>query len=61
MGKYSVPQEIRDLRPSGSMVKAQSQRYYVYEYSSTKVKVNLEDGTFKWKTVTKMGKCLRSL
>ena len=58
MGKYSVPQEIRDLRPSGSMVKAQSQRYYVYEYSSTKVKVNLEDGTFKWKTVTKMGKCI---
>ena len=58
MGKYSVPQEIRDMKPSGSMVKAQAQRYYVYEYSSTKVKVYLEDGSFKWKTVTKMGKCI---
>lgn len=58
MGKYSVPKEIRDMRPSGSMVKAQSQRYYVYEYSSTKVKVYNDDGSFEWKTSTKMGKCI---
>ena len=58
MGKYSVPQEIRDMKPSGSMVKVQAQRYYVYEYSSTKVKVYREDGSFSWKTSTKMGKCI---
>lgn len=58
MGKYSVPQEIRDMKPNGSMVKLQSKRYYVYEYSSTKIKVLQEDGSFKWKTSTKMGKCI---
>ncbi len=58
MGDYSVPQHIRDQRPSGTMVKKQKGHYYVYEYTSTSVKVTLEDGTSKWKTTMKMGPCI---
>lgn len=58
MGKYSVPEEIRKLRPKGTTVKVLSNRYYVYEYSSTKRKILADDGSYKWKTSTKMGKCI---
>ena len=61
MGKYSVPSEIRALRPDGTQVKRQGNLYYVYETSSTKKKFEQEDGSFKWKTVTKSGKCIGSI
>ena len=61
MGKYSVPPEIRALRPNGTQVKRQGERFYVYETSSTKKKFEQEDGTFIWKTVTKSGKCIGSI
>lgn len=58
MGDYSVPQHIREQRPSGTMVKKQKGRYYVYKYTSTSVKEMLEDGTCKWKSKMKMGACI---
>lgn len=61
MGEYSVPKEIRDLRPPGTMVKKQGNKYYAYQRSSTKVKIPLEDGTYKWKTQDKMGPCLGTI
>ena len=42
MGNYSVPQEIRNLKPKGTMVKVQKGKYYVYNYKHIK-----ENG--KWK------------
>lgn len=61
MGEYSVPKAIRDLRPSGTIVKKQGERYYVYQRSSTKVKVLKEDGSYEWKTKDKMGPCMGSI
>ena len=61
MGEYSVPEEIRDLRPKGSMVKKQGNGYYVYQRSSTKVKVQQEDGSYKWKTKDTMGPCIGTI
>lgn len=61
MGDYSVPKEIRDLRPPGTIVKKQGNGYYVYRRSSTKVKVVQDDGTYKWKTQDKMGPCLGAI
>lgn len=58
MGKYSVPEAIRVLRPKGTMVKAQKGRFYVYEYKSTSVKVIKEDGSTSWKSKTEMGACI---
>ena len=58
MGRYSVPAEIRALRPVGTQVKRQGDLFYVYETSSTKKKMHLDDGTYVWKTVTKSGKCI---
>lgn len=58
MSDYSVPKHIRDQRPSGTMVKKQKGRYYVYEYSSTSIKVTLENGDSKWKSSVKMGPCI---
>ncbi len=52
MGKYSVPEEIRKLKPKGTMVKVINGKYYVYEHSFVKV----DD---KWKT--KMGKLVGSI
>ena len=46
MGNYSVPEEIRKMRPQGTMVKKVKNRYYVYEYTSTSVKTEMPDGTF---------------
>ena len=35
-GKYAVPQEIRDQKPRGTMVKKISGKYYVYEMKNIK-------------------------
>ena len=62
MGTYSVPEEIRSLKPKGTMVKKlNGDKYYVYEYSTSKVKVSSDDGMQRWKTVTKMGACIGSI
>ena len=58
MGKYSVPESIRRHKPKGTMVKALSKGYYVYNYSSSQVQVIGEDGSKRWKTNTKMGACI---
>jgi len=58
MGNYSVPEEIRKMRPQGTMVKKVKNRYYVYEYTSTSVKTEMPDGTFRWKTQSKTGACI---
>lgn len=58
MGKYSVPAEIRALRPDGTQVKRQGELFYVYETSSTKKKMPQDDGTHVWKTVTRSGRCI---
>lgn len=50
MGKYSVPESIRQYKPKGTMVKAISGHYYVYEFKS----ITGEDG----KRHTKMGKVI---
>ena len=62
MADYRVPDEIRNLpRPNGTKVKKIKGHYYVYESSSTKRKVELEDGTCVWKSVTKSGKCIGTI
>lgn len=53
MGKYAVPEEIRKLKPKGTMVKCISGKYYVYEYFCRKNDLG------KW--VTKMGKIVGSI
>lgn len=52
MSNYSVPENIRKLKPKGTMVKVIHNKYYVYEHSRIK-----RDG--KW--VTKMGKLIGSI
>ncbi len=52
MGNYAVPENIRALKPKGTMVKVINGKYYVYEHSFVKV-----DG--KWKT--KMGNLIGSI
>ena len=52
MGKYSVPKEIRDLKPKGTMVKVIHNKYYVYEQKHIKENE-------KWKI--KMGKLIGSI
>lgn len=49
MGRYSVPEHIRAMKPRGTMVKAIGGRYYVYEYRSV-----VEGGVRK----TRMGRCI---
>lgn len=48
MGNYAVPEHIRALKPKGTMVKKINNKFYIYEYKSSKS----EDG----KRITKMGK-----
>lgn len=50
MGKYSVPAEVRAMRPEGTTVKLISGGYYVYETRNEK----REDGS--WRTVS--GRCV---
>lgn len=52
MGDYSVPGHIRAMKPKGTMVKAISGNYYVYEYRSA-----TRDG----KRRTEMGRCIGSI
>lgn len=49
MGKYSVPEDIRAMKPRGTMVKAIDGRYYVYDYACTS-----EGGVRR----TRMGRCV---
>ena len=58
MGNYAVPEEIRKLRPAGTTVKNIKGHFYVYEYKSTSVKVEMPDGTKKWKSKTTIGACI---
>lgn len=58
MGLYSVPKEIRDQRPAKTIVKKINGRFYVYEFSSTKVKKQIDENTFKWVTKNTVGKCI---
>ena len=52
MGKYSVPEHIRAMKPKGTMVKAIGGHYYVYAYRSV---------TRGGKRKTLMGPCLGSI
>ena len=52
MGRYSVPEHIRAMKPKGTMVKAIGGRWYVYEFKSVR-----EDGRRK----TRMGPCIGSI
>ena len=62
MGAFSVPEEIRKMKPKGTMVKKiGNEKYYVYDYKTSKVKVAEEDGSFRWKTKTIMGKCIGTI
>ncbi len=45
MGAYSVPEEIRKLKPTGTIIKVVKGKYYVYSHSQHKDAV-----TGKWKT-----------
>ena len=58
MGKYSVPENIRKMKPAKTMVKNISGNFYVYNYSCSRHVFLNEDGTKRWKTVTKIGKCI---
>ena len=58
MGNYSVPEDIRKMRPTGTTVKNIKGHYYVYEYTPTSEKIVLPDGSTKWKSKTKIGACL---
>ena len=53
MGNYTVPEEIRKMRPAGTTVKNIKGHFYVYEYTPTSVKIKAEDGTVNWKSKTK--------
>ena len=53
MGKYSVPEPIRQMKPKGIMVKCFSGHYYVYEYATV-------TGTYG-KCHTEMGKVIGSI
>ncbi|MBQ7514928.1 MAG: transposase [Schwartzia sp.] len=61
MGVYSVPEEIRKMKPKGTMVKRIKDKFYVYQYSTSKIKIAAEDGSSHWKTKTIMGKCIGSI
>lgn len=50
MGNYAVPEHIRAMKPKGTMVKKINNKFYVYEYKSSKA----ENG----KRITKMGKSI---
>ena len=58
-GMYAVPEGIRRIpRPQGTIIKRQGDRFYVYQQTSTKIKKQLADGTFKWQTANSVGKCI---
>ncbi len=51
MGKYEVPEEIRKLKPKGTVIKRLNDKYYVYTQKHIK-----DPLTNKWKI--KSGKCI---
>lgn len=61
MSDYSVPAEIRQHKPKGTMVKKLGNGYYVYEHSSTKKTIVNPDGTKKRITINEVGKCIGSI
>ena len=61
MGNYSVPEEIRKLKPKGTMVNKIKNGYYVYTYISTQILVEDLEGNKHWKTNTAMGECIGSI
>lgn len=56
MGKYSVPENIRKLKPKGTMVKKLNEQYYVYEYKS----VRLANGSRKTIMGVSIGKIIEN-
>ena len=58
MGKYSVPEEIRKLRPIGTTVKNIKGHFYVYEYKPTSIKIEMPDGSMQWKSKNTIGSCI---
>lgn len=52
-GKYAVPQEIRAMKPRGTMAKKIPGGYYVYEYRTVR------DGDGRRRT--RMGACIDGL
>ena len=58
MGQYSVPEEIRSMRPAGTTVKNIKGHYYVYEYTPKSVRTELPDGSIRWKSKTITGACI---
>ena len=61
MGNYSVPENIRKMKPQGTMVKKIKNGYYVYNYTSQQVVVEDGHGNRHRKTKTVMGKCIGSI
>jgi len=49
MGKYSVPEHIRECKPKGTLVKLINGHYYVYEYKKIE-----KDG----KSISKATRCI---
>ena len=58
IGNYSVPVEIRRMKPQGTMVKKIKNGLYVYTYTSQRIVILNDDGTKQQKTKTTMGKCI---
>lgn len=58
MGKYSVPENIRAMRPKGTEVKFINGHYYVYPCKSTTKTIVNEDGTKTRRTEKKTGKSI---
>lgn len=61
MGNYSVPENIRKMKPQGTMVKKIKNGYYVYNYTSQQIVVEDEHGNKRRKTKTVMGECIGSI
>lgn len=61
MGNYSVPENIRQMKPQGTMVKKIKNGFYVYTYTSKQVLITDDDGAKHWKTKTTMGKCIGTI
>lgn len=49
MGKYSVPESIRKLKPKGTMVKAISGHYYM---SILTIQVKMGNAILKWESLS---------
>lgn len=61
MSNYSVPAEIRQYKPEGTMVKKLGKGFYVYEHTSSKETIIDPDGKKKRITKNTIGKCVGSI